>query len=92
MSGAVFCKTAPLLDFRPLNLYRTYVRRRDLNDEIYLRFSASAQPDDFVIRLREADYAASQFFWFWIEISRIMWYNVKRQIGICEGEYELQGY
>ena len=51
MSGAVFCKAAPLLAFHPLNLYRTYVRRRDLKDEIYLRFSASAHPDDFVIRL-----------------------------------------
>ncbi len=53
LTQANLFKAAPLLAFHPLNLYRTYVRRRDLKDEIYLRFSASAQPDDFVIRLTE---------------------------------------
>ena len=41
ISGAVSLKTAPLLAFRPLNLYRTHVRLRVLKDEIYLRQSAS---------------------------------------------------
>lgn len=42
-------KSAPLLAFRLLNLYRTTVRRRDLKSEISRRFSASAWTDNFVI-------------------------------------------
>ena len=71
MSGAVFSETAPLLAFRPLNLYRTHVLRRDLKDEIYLRFSASGQLNDFVIKLRSKivfapfkNYSALKLFYF----------------------------
>jgi len=45
-------KTAPLLAFREIVLYRTPVRRRKQFHEIYRRFSPSAQGVDFIHTLR----------------------------------------
>ena len=45
-------ETASFLAFHEVELYRTLVRRRIQPREIYLRFSASVQLDDFVIKLR----------------------------------------
>ena len=53
---AVFSlETASFLAFREVELYRTIVRRRIQLREIYLRFSASTQLDDFVIKLKRAE-------------------------------------